>query len=95
MRSFPWPASHRIDPAVSKDAVISAINGMYWHQDEWRALQVVANLNDSRAHTPKSYVAFLKRSKARFWSPSSVLFWWLIITTQRFYEENQVGPGSF
>jgi len=80
---------------VNKGTVIAAINGIYWHQDEWRALQVVANLHNSRAETLKSYVAFLKRNKVGFWSPPPVLFWKLIITTQRFYEEHQARPGSF
>ena len=80
---------------MATGSVISAINGMSWDLEEWQALRVAANLDDERSKTPESYAAFLKRSKAQFWSPEIVLFWRLIITTQQFYQEHQPGPGSF
>ena len=95
MRKSPWPHSHRIDPGIATKEVINAINGMQWDSEEWQALLVAANLDDERSKTPESYAAFLKRSKAQFWSPESVLFWKLVITTQQFYQEHQPGPGSF
>jgi hypothetical protein len=95
MRNSPWPHTYRIDPRVATGTVVSAINGMNWDAEEWKALRVAANLDDERSKTPESYAAFLKRSKAQFWSPEIVLFWRLIITTQQFYQEHQPGPGSF
>ena len=95
MRNSPWPHTYRIDPRVATGAVISAINGISWDLKEWQALRVAANLDDERSKIPESYAAFLKRSKAQFWSSESVLFWRLIITTKQFYQEHQLGPGSF
>lgn len=95
MRSSLWPESYRMDPDVSREEVIAAINAIRWHPEEWKALQVAANLNHKKAETPKTYSDFLKRSKSRFWSPASVLFWKLIIVSERFYRENQPGPGGF
>ena len=95
MRSAIWPESYRIEPDISKESVITAINAVQWHPEEWKALQVAANLNDKRAETPKAYGAFLKRSKADFWTPASVHFWKLIIVSQQFYQAHQLGPGSF
>lgn len=95
MRNTPWPGSHRIDPAMKKDDVIAAIRGMHWDPEEWEALRVAANLEGERSETPESYSAFLKRSKAGFWSPQDVLFWHLLIVTHNFYRDHQVGPGSF
>lgn len=95
MRPSAWPENYLIDPGVSREEVIAAINAALWHPEEWKALRVAANLDDKRAETPKSYCAFLKSSKAEFWSPASVLFWKLIIVSQNFYQDHQAGPGSF
>jgi hypothetical protein len=95
IRHAPWPDGHRIDPRMAKDDVVRAIDGKLWHLKEWQALRVAANLSDERSDTPESYRAFLKRSKAGFWTPENVLFWKLIVTTQRFYLEQAPGPGSF
>lgn len=95
MRPSPWPTTYRIDPGIKREVVIAAIKGLKWHPDEWKSLQVAANFFDKRAETPATYCAFLKRSKAGFWPPSAVLFWQLIIATQRFFQSHQPGPGSF
>ena len=95
MRKSPWPHTYRTDPGMAGGTVITAINEMRWNKEEWQALRVAANLDDERSESPESYAAFLKRSKAQFWPPESILFWRLVITTQRFYQEHQPGPGSF
>ncbi len=95
MRNAPWPQTYRIDPAVEKAEVVEAIKGLCWDPEEWQALRVAANLESERSETPESYAAFLKRSKARFWPPQDVLLWQLILVTQRFYRDQQFGPGSF
>ncbi len=95
MRNSPWPHNYRIDPGMATGTVISAINGINWNLKEWQALRVVANLESEHSKTPESYAAFLKGSRAGFWSPESVLFWKLIMTVQTFYQEHQPGPGSF
>ena len=84
-----------MDPGITKSQVISAIKDLRWDLDEWRALRVAANLWDRRSETPESYLAFLKRSKVQFWTPESVLFWQLLLVTQRFHQSHQPGPGSF
>ena len=95
MRQKPWPDSYRFEPSIAKEDVVKAIKGLRWNPEQWQALRVAANLTDPRSETPESYVAFLKRSKAQFWSPENVLFWLLVVTTQRFHQDSAPGPASF